>query len=62
MMIEKPTQNLDGKKRLKQFRDEMECVWEEFQNTGLHTTGEEVFSWMDSWFDDDEKPLPAQHC
>ena len=47
--------------RLEKFRDEMEDVWVEYQRTGMHTTGEEVFAWMDSWFSEDEKPAPECH-
>ena len=41
---------LEREERLEQFRDEMEDVWVEYQRTGMHTTGEEVFAWIDSWF------------
>ena len=61
MMLEAINQYLKREERLEQFRDEMEDVWEEYQRTGLHATGEEVFSWMESWFTDDEKPVPACH-
>ena len=59
MMLEAITQYLE---RLEQFRDEIEDVWEEFQNTGSHATGEKVFSWMESWFSNDEKLVPVCHC
>ena len=52
---------LEREERLEQFRDEMEDVWVEYQRTGLHATGEEVFAWMDSWFNQDEKPVPEFH-
>ena len=35
---------------LEKFRDEMEDVWVEYQRTRVHTTGKEVFAWIDSWF------------
>ena len=49
------------KQDLEQFRDEMENVWVEYQRTGLHATGETVFAWMDSWFSENEKPIPECH-
>lgn len=61
MMLEAISQYLEREERLEQFRDDMEDVLEEYQRTGLHATGEEVFSWMESWFTDDEKPVPACH-
>ena len=51
----------EREERLEQFRDEMEDVWVEYQRTGMHATGEEVFAWMDSWFSEDEKPVPECH-
>lgn len=59
MMLEAINQYLEREERLEKFRDEMEDVWEEYQRTGLHASGEEVFSWMESWFSDDEKPQPV---
>jgi len=61
MMIEAINQYLEREERLEQFRDEMEDVWIEYQRTGLHATSEEVFAWMDSWFIDNEKPVPECH-
>jgi len=62
--MDEPTQRIPTPIKLKreecieQFRDEMEDVWVEYQHTGLHATGEEVFAWIDSWFNEDEKPVP----
>jgi len=61
IMIEAINQYLDREEKLEQFRDEMEDVWEEYQRTGLHATGDEVFSWMESWFTDAEKAVPECH-
>lgn len=61
MMIEAITEYLEREEHLEQFRDEMEDVWTEYKRTGLHASGDEVFSWMESWFTDDEKPTPACH-
>ena len=58
-MMKAINQYLEREERLKQFRDEMGDVWAEYQRTGLHTSGEEVFTWMESWFTEDEKPAPV---
>lgn len=34
---------------------------EEYNETGLHLTAEEVFNWMDTWGTDDESEAPACH-
>ena len=52
---------LKREERIEQFRDEMEDVWVEYQRTGLHSTGEEVFAWVESWFTKDEKTIPECH-
>lgn len=41
-------------------RDTLEA-WEEFQETGLHATAEEVDRWLASWGADDEVPAPECH-
>lgn len=46
---------------LNSTRDEMDDVWKEYQRSSLHATGNEVFSWMESWFSDYEKPIPECH-
>lgn len=61
MMLEAIGQYLEREERLEQFRDEMQDVWEEYQRTGLHATGEEVFTWMESWLSEDEQPVPVCH-
>ena len=34
---------------------------EEYQETGLQLTGEEVFAWLETWGTDDESEPPACH-
>ncbi|MGI3212853.1 CopG family ribbon-helix-helix protein [Roseovarius tibetensis] len=36
-------------------------AWEEFQETGLHATAEEVDQWLASWGTEDELPAPECH-
>lgn len=35
--------------------------WQEYQKTGLHVTGEDVLSWLDTWGTDEEEPPPVCH-
>lgn len=35
--------------------------WKNYQETGLHLTGEEVFAWMDTWGADEETDAPPCH-
>lgn len=41
-------------------RDTLQA-WEEFQETGLHATAEEVDRWLASWGTEDELPAPECH-
>lgn len=43
------------------FQQEAEKSWLEFQNAGLHLSGEEVYAWLDTWGIDNEKPVPECH-
>ncbi|PKY11692.1 CopG family transcriptional regulator [Acidithiobacillus marinus] len=43
------------------FRQETLKTWEEYQETGLHVTGEEVIAWLETWGDDKEKSAPVCH-
>lgn len=43
------------------WRQEGMRAWEEFQQTGLHLTNQEVIEWMDKIIDGKEEPLPECH-
>lgn len=43
------------------FQQEAKHSWREFQNTGLHLSGEELYAWLDTWGTDNEKPVPECH-
>jgi len=36
-------------------------AWEEFRETGLHATAEEIDQWLESWGTEDERPAPECH-
>ncbi|MBU2740889.1 ribbon-helix-helix protein, CopG family [Acidithiobacillus thiooxidans] len=43
------------------FRQGTLKAWEEYQETGLHVTGDEVIAWLETWGDDNEQTAPACH-
>lgn len=43
------------------FEQEAKYSWLEFQRTGLHLSGEEVYAWLETWGADNEKPVPECH-
>jgi len=38
-----------------------QAAWEDYQATGLHLTGEEVFAWLETWGTDQDAEMPACH-
>lgn len=43
------------------FQQEAQNSWLEFQKSGLHFSGEEVYAWLDTWGTSNEKPMPECH-
>jgi len=43
------------------FHQEALKSWEEYRETGLHVTGDEVTAWLETWGSDDEKEAPLCH-
>jgi predicted transcriptional regulator len=44
-----------------QFTQDADKAWLHYQETGLHATSDEVFSWIDSWGTSNETPKPKCH-
>jgi len=38
------------------------AAWHEYQETGIHATGEEVLNWIQSWGTPNEQKPPACHA
>ena len=36
-------------------------AWQEYRETGLHASAEEVLAWLDTWDSDSETGSPACH-
>ena len=43
------------------FLAEAEASWKDYQETGLHLTGDEVEAWLATWGMDAETDAPACH-
>jgi predicted transcriptional regulator len=61
MMREAINQYLDREEKSESFRQDAVNSWNEYQETGLHTTGDEVIQWLNTWGTDDEKDPPECH-
>jgi len=43
------------------FRRDTLAAWEEYTQTGLHVTMEEVAAWVETWGTDEERDAPVCH-
>ena len=61
LMREAISQYVEREEKRESFRQDATNAWNEYQETGLHVTGDEVIAWLDSWGGEDEKAAPACH-
>jgi predicted transcriptional regulator len=61
LMREAISQYLDREEARESFKQEALASWAEYQETGLHLTGEEVRQWLRTWGTEDEAPAPPCH-
>ena len=61
IMREAIAQYVEREEARERLRQETVQAWEEFQETGLHATAEEVENWLSSWGTEDELPAPECH-
>jgi predicted transcriptional regulator len=61
MILEAVRQFVDREEKREAFLQEGIRVWNEYQESGLHVTGDEVIAWLDTWSEEDEKAAPACH-
>ena len=52
---------VDKEEKREAFRQATLAAWQEFQETGLHVTGEEMDAWLESWGTENELPAPVCH-
>lgn len=61
IMHEAITEYIDREEKRQAFYQDALRAWEEYRETGLHATGEEVDRWLASWGTDHELPAPKCH-
>ena len=61
MMREAISQYIDREEKRESFRQDAMNAWDEYQETGLHATSDEVVKWLNSWGSTDEKDAPECH-
>lgn len=60
-MREAIRQYLDREEKRVSFHQDAVNSWNEYQETGLHATGDEVIQWLNTWGTDDEQDAPECH-
>jgi len=60
-MREAVVQYVEREEKREAFRQEALKAWEEYQQTGLHASAEEVGNWLASWGTANETPRPECH-
>lgn len=58
IMREAIAQYVEREEKREALRRDTLRAWEEFQDTGLHASAEDVDRWLASWGTDDERPAP----
>ena len=61
MMLEAIHQYVDREERREALRQAAMQAWDEYRETGLHRTGDEVDAWLQTWGEDNEAAAPACH-
>jgi predicted transcriptional regulator len=61
IMLEAIQQYVEREEAQESFKQEAVASWAAYQETGLHLTGQEVRSWLNTWGTDNEKAIPECH-
>lgn len=61
MMLEAIRQYVEREEKREAYRQDGINAWNEYQETGLHVTGDEVIAWLDTWGEENEQAAPICH-
>jgi predicted transcriptional regulator len=61
MMLEAIRQYGEREEKREAYRQDGIRAWNEYQATGLHVTGDEVITWLDTWGEENEQAAPVCH-
>ena len=59
VMKEAISQYVEREEKRETFRQDAINAWNEYRETGLHVTGDEVVAWLNTWDDENEKTAPV---
>lgn len=61
VMREAIQQYVEREEKREAFRQVTLKAWEEYQETGLHVSSDEITAWLETWGDKNEKAAPTCH-
>lgn len=61
MMREAIRQYVEREEKREVFRKDALNAWQEYRETGLHVTGDEVMAWLETWGEENETAAPVCH-
>jgi predicted transcriptional regulator len=61
LMGEAIREYVEREERREQFKRDALAAWQEYRDTGLHATAEEVGAWLETWGTDQEAEPPSCH-
>lgn len=61
IMREAISQYVEREEARESFKQEALASWAAYQETGLHLTGEETRTWLNTWGTESESELPTCH-
>lgn len=61
LMREAIAQYVEREEKREGFRQDAIKAWKDYQETGLHVTGDEAMAWLETWGEDNETSAPICH-
>jgi predicted transcriptional regulator len=61
VMREAIREYIEREEKREAFRQATFKAWEEYRETGMHVTGDEVTAWLETWGEAQEQAAPACH-
>ena len=55
------SQYVEPEEKREALRQDAVKAWNEYRETGLHVTGDEITAWLETWGEDGEQAAPVCH-
>jgi len=61
LMVDAIREYVVKEEKREQLRRDALMAWDEYQENGLHVSGDEVIAWLKTWGEEDEQDAPTCH-